>query len=223
MNAFARSIVAGMLACALATGGMAHAQSQKITGDVIRLDAATLQLRAGDGQVVAVKVGDNVRLSARSPADFDRIVPGAFIGTTAVPRPDGMLSAVEVHIFPESMRGTGEGHRPMDTASGSTMTNATVSRVSAAKADAGAGNAMTNATVAQVARGDAERRMTLTYTGGEKVVIVPANTPIVMVEPADRTLLTAGAHIVVYATRQTDGTLTADRITIGKNGFVPPM
>ena len=151
-----------------------------------------------------------------------QIVPGAFIGTTAVARPDGMLSALEVPIFPESMRGTGEGHRPMDTP-GSTMTNATVSAVGAPKAGARPGTTMTNATVAQGARGEPELRLTLTYQGGEQVVIVPANTPIVMIEPADRTLLTPGAHVVVYATRQADGTLSGERIAIGKNGFTPPM
>ena len=133
-----------------------------------------------------------------------------------------MLYASEVHIFPESMRGTGEGHRPMDTGPGNTMTNATVSSVAAAKADARPGNTMTNATVAQVARGELDRRLTLTYPGGEKVVTVPVNTPIVMVEPADRSMLTPGAHVIVYATRQADGSLSADRITIGKNGFIPP-
>jgi len=222
VNALAQCLVAGVLACALTVGGAAHAQSQKISGDVIKLDASTLQIRAGDGQTIAVKFGDNVRLSARSPADLDRIRPGAYIGTTAAPRADGMLYASEVHIFPESMRGTGEGHRPMDTGPGNTMTNATVSSVAAAKADARPGNTMTNATVAQVARGEPDRRLTLTYPGGEKVVTVPVNTPIVMVEPADRSMLIPGAHVIVYATKQADGSLSADRITIGKNGFIPP-
>jgi hypothetical protein len=222
MNVLARYLAAGALACALTVGATAHAQPQKISGDVIKLDASTLQIRAGDGQVVTVQFGNNVRLSARSPADLDHIVPGAFIGTTAAPRADGVLYASEVHIFPESMRGTGEGHRAMDTGPGNTMTNATVSSVGAVKAGAaaGAGNTMTNATVAP---GEPERRLTLTYAGGEKVVLVPTNTPVVMVEPADRSLLTPGAHVIVYATKQADGALSADRITIGKNGFVPPM
>jgi len=225
MNVLTRCLAAGALAFALTAAGTAHAQPQKISGDVIKLDASTLQIRASDGQTIAVKFSDNVRLSARSPADLERIVPGAFIGTTAALRADGVLYASEVHIFPESMRGTGEGHRPMDTGPGNTMTNATVSSVGAVKAGAaaGAGNTMTNATVAQVARGGPERRLTLTYAGGEKVVIVPASTPVVMVEPADRSLLTPGAHVIVYATKQADGALSADRITIGKNGFVPPM
>ena len=97
-------------------------------------------------------------------------MPGVYLGTIAAPRADGMLYASEVHIFPETMRGTGEGHRPMDTGPGNTMTNAMVSSVGAAKADARPGNTMTNATVAQVARGESDRRLTLTYAGGEKVV-----------------------------------------------------
>lgn len=223
MNALPRWLVAGILACVGTVGGAAHAQSQKISGEVIKLEGSSLQIRAGDGQVVTVKYGDNVRLSGRSPADLDRIVPGIFLGTTAAPRADGMLSASEVHIFPESMRGSGEGHRPMDTGPGNTMTNATVTSVGVAKTDTRTANTMTNATVAQVAaRGDSDRRLTLTYAGGEKVVIVLADTPIVMVEPADRSLLTPGAHVIVYATRQADGSLSADRITVGKNGFTPP-
>jgi hypothetical protein len=222
MNAIHRCLCASALACVLTTAGAAYAQSQKISGEVVRLEASTLQIRGSDNQVVAVKLGDNTRLSGRSPGDLDRIVPGAFIGTTAVPRTDGMLTAVEVHIFPESMRGTGEGHRPMDTP-GNTMTNATVSSVAATKAAAKPGNTMTNATVAQVAGGTAERQLTLTYKGGEKVVIVPPNIPIVMVEPADRSWLVPGAHVIVYATRQPDAALAADRVSIGKNGFVPPI
>jgi hypothetical protein len=223
MKTISHAVSVTLLACGLATGAAAQAQSQKISGDVIKLEASTLQIRAADSQLVAIKFGDNVRLSARSLADLDRIAPGTFLGTTAAPGADGVLVASEVHIFPESMRGTGEGHRPMDTGPGNTMTNATVSSVGAGKAATRPGNTMTNATVAQVARGEPERRLTLTYPGGEKVVIVPANTPIVMVEPADRSLITPGAHVVVYATKLADGSLAADRVTIGKNGFVPPL
>ncbi len=222
MNAIHRGLCASALAFVLTTAGAACAQSQKIIGEVVRHEPPTLQIRGNDNQVIAVKLGDNTRMSGRSPADLDRIVQGSFVGTTAVPRPDGTLTAVEVHIFPESMRGTGEGHRPMDTP-GHTMTNATVSSVTATKAAPKPGNTMTNATVAQVARGTAERQLTLTYPGGEKVVIVPPDTPIVMVEPADRAWLVPGAHVIVYATRQPDGMLAADRLSVGKNGFVPPI
>ena len=81
-----------------------------------------LDVKTRAGQMVTVRMADNVRVSARSAASPDALATGAFIGTTAVEQPDGTLKAVEVHVFPESMRGTGEGHRPMDTEPGSTMT-----------------------------------------------------------------------------------------------------
>ena len=221
MSTLFRTLIACFTACALAMTAAVNAQPLKISGQVVAFDASTLQVRGSDGAVVAVKVGDSTRFSGRSPSSFDRITQGTFLGTTATPLPDGTLTASEVHIFPESMRGTGEGHRPMDTATGSTMTNATVRGIGG-----GPGpqvNAMTNATVAQVGAGDGARKLSLTYAGGEKVVVVPAGTPIVMVEPADRSMLVPGAQVLVYVTRQADGSLSADRVSIGKNGFVPPI
>jgi len=219
----AKAIIRGTIV-ALAVGllvgsSVAQAQAQRIAGEVIRLDGSALQLKVGDGQMLVVTFGDKTRLSARSRATWAQIVTGGFIGTTAVPQPDGTLLASEVHIFPESMRGTGEGHRPMDTP-GNTMTNATVSQVGA---DAKPRNTVTNATVAGVAGAAAARRLTLTYPGGEKVVVVPPDTPIVMVEVADRAMLSPGAQVIVFATRLPDGSLGADRVTVGKNGFTPPM
>ncbi len=221
MNAFLRTLIAGFGICALATTAAVNAQPVKFNAQVVAYDAPTLQVRGKDGTVVAVKVGDSTRFSGRSPASLDRIAQGSFIGTTATPLPDGTLTASEVHIFPESMRGTGEGHRPMDAATGSTMTNATVRSIGGGPAPQM--NTMTNATVAKVGAGDGVRKLSLTYAGGEKVVVVPAGTPIVMVEPADRSMLVPGAQVLVYATRQADGSLSADRVSIGKNGFVPPI
>ena len=206
-------VIAGLLA------GAAQAQTQKIAGDVVKVDGATLEVKSTAGQVVDVKLADNARLSVRSPADAGMLAPGAFVGTTAVLQPDGTLLAREVHIFPESMRGTGEGHRPMDNEPGSTMTNATVASVGGAAQR----NTMTNATVADVAGTAGERRLKLTYKGGEKTVVVPENTPLVMIEPADRSLLTPGTHVIVYGATQADGRLAAERVSIGKNGFVPPL
>jgi len=137
-----------------------------------------------------------------------------------VAQPDGTLLAREVHIFPESMRGTGEGHRPWPGESGSTMTNATVASVGAA---AGEKSAMANATVSQLSGDGAALKMTLHYNGGEKTVLVPRNVPVVTVEPADRSQLVPGAHVIVYASVQADGTLVADRVSIGMKGSVPPL
>jgi hypothetical protein len=219
-----RSLVLLFLCLCVVAGGAARAQTpaSRIRGDIVSVNGSALQLKADSGQTLAVKLADRYTVSARSRADLTKIASGAFVGTTAVPGPDGTLIATEVHVFPESMRGTGEGHRPMDTATGSTMTNATVASVGVGQS-ATAGRTMTNATVATVAGGAQERRMTLRYTGGEKVVAIPKETPIVMVEPGDRSMLVPGAHVVVSGVQQNDGSLLADRVTVGKDGLTPPM
>ena len=208
----------------LALSGLAgaHETTQRIRGDVIAASGHVLEVRADNGRVIAVRLADNLRVSARSAANLAAIAPGAFIGTTAIAQPDATLLASEVHAFPESMRGTGEGHRPMDATTGTTMTNATVTDV-AATGKARAQSTMTNATVAGVTGNGAGRRVTLKYKDGEKVVIVGDTVPVVMVEPGDSSMLVPGTHVVVIAAKQPDGTLTADRITVGKNGLVPPV
>ncbi len=198
---------------------LAQATAARVRGEIVSVPGAALQIKADDGQTLSIKLSDRATVSTRSAADLTKIVPGAFLGTTAVPGPDGTLLATEVHIFPESMRGTGEGHRPTDTATGSTMTNATVSSVASGQPS---GRTMTNATVASVG-GDQERRMTLRYNGGEKIVAVPNGIPIVMVEAGDQAMLIPGAHVVVSGTWQNDGSLLVDRVMVGRNGFVPPL
>jgi hypothetical protein len=218
-----RPLVPFCVAACLIACGLAHAQTPaaRVRGDIDSVNGTALQLRADNGQMIAVRLADRLSISARSRADPARIAPGVFLGTTAVPGPDGTLVATEVHIFPESMRGTGEGHRPMDTAAGSTMTNATVVSVGAGQQG---GRTMTNATVASVAgANEREPRITLRYNGGEKVVTIPKDTPIVMVEAGDKAMLVPGAHVVVSGVRQSDGSLLADRIAVGRDGLVPPL
>jgi hypothetical protein len=161
-------------------------------------------------------------VGVRAPASLDAIKPGSFIGTAATPGPNGTLIASEVHIFPESMRGTGEGHRPMPTMPGSTMTNATVAGVSGTPGGKGRGT-MTNATVENVGAAGKARTLKLTYKGGEQTVVVPDKTPIVTVESGSRASLVPGAHVIVYAQRDANGALSAQRISVGKNGSVPPI
>ncbi len=127
----------------------------------------------------------------------------SFIGTAAVPQPDGTLKALEVHVFAPSLRGSGEGHRPWENADGSasTMTNGTV------------GNLV-------VSQG---RRMTVKYGDGEKTVVVPDDVPIVSLEPGERSLLKPGAKVVLFPQKGADGSLTALAISVGKDGVTPPM
>lgn len=217
------SLLSLLVGACILSGELAHAQTpaSRVRGDIVSINGTAFQLKSEGGQTLAVKLADRYTVSGRSRADPTQIAPGAFLGATALPGPDGTLVATEVHIFPESMRGTGEGHRPMDPAAGSTMTNATVASV-ATGAEGGAGRTMTNATVASVA-GEQERRMTLRYNGGEKVISVPRDTPIVMVEGGDASMLVPGAHVIVSGVRQSDGSLLADRIAVGRDGLVPPL
>jgi hypothetical protein len=214
-----------LFGCALALAGLAAAQTgaQRIRGDVVALKGSQLEVKTLSGAVLTVKLADNVRVSARSASSLAAITSNTFLGTTAVPQADGTLIASEVHIFPESMRGTGEGHRPMDTEPGATMTNATVTNVAAASKGTVARSTMTNATVANVAAGGGSQRITLKYKDGEKVVLVGDKVPVVMVEPGDLAMLTPGAHVIVTATKGLDGALVSERVSVGKNGLVPPI
>ena len=214
------AIVFGALVVAPHAYGQVTAQ--RIRGDVVAVNGHDLHVKTNAGETVTVRMTENLRVSARSAAGPDALVQGAFIGTTAVEQPDGTLKATEVHVFPESMRGAGEGHRPMDIEPGSTMTNATVASVTAAPKSVSR-STMTNATVAGVASGGAGRKLTLQYKGGEKNVVVGDAVPVVMVEAGDRSMLVPGTHVVVTAARQLDGSLTTDRISVGKNGIVPPI
>lgn len=197
------------LLLALAAGtplaGHAFAQSGSV---MVRLrgkiesvadDSLHLILRNGDRVTAALPADLTVTwLIPAKPSDIEK---GSYIGTAAMPQPDGTLRALEVQVFPPSMRGVGEGSRPFDVAPGSTMTNGTIGTI-----------VSTNG-----------RTLTVTYKGGEKQVFVPDGVPFVSYAPADRSALTPGANVLVMATRAPDGSVTASRVLVGKGGLVPPM
>jgi hypothetical protein len=197
-----------------ATVSCAHAQApQKLVGEITRYDSGMLQIKSASSAPANARVTDRTRISVRAPSDISHVQPRSFIGVTAAPRDDGALVASEIHIFPESMRGTGEGHRPMS--GGNTMTNATVASVAGARASR---NSMTNATVANVAAVDGEAKLSLTYKGGSQTIVVPPGIPIMTTDTGDPSLLVPGAHVIVYGATQADGSIAADRISIGKDG-----
>jgi hypothetical protein len=202
----------------LSAGVAAQAAEERVAGEIVKLDGSRLEIKTGDGKLVPARLAPDVRLSARSRASRAQLVQGAFVGATAAPRADGTLVASEVHIYPESMRGRGEGHRPMAGLPGSTMTNATIARVGASLQ-----GTMTGASVAQVAGAPGGHSLTLAYKGGEKTVFVPDDTPVVMVAEGDRSQLIPGAHVIVYGSPQPDGALAATRVTVGLDGLVPPI
>lgn len=133
------------------------------------------------------------------------IKQGSFIGTAAMPQPDGTQKALEVLVFPEVARGTGEGHYPWDLQPQSTMTNATVADLAAAPKNVHGG-----------------QQLKLIYKGGEKTLIVPSNVPVVTFRPGTDALLVPGAQVLINA-QERNGTPTALRVLAGRNGFTPPM
>jgi hypothetical protein len=173
----------------------------RVRGVISKIDAQEFQVTTRGGDTVTLKLADKVGVRWIEPIKVSAIKPGSFIGTAAVTQPDGTLKALEIQVFPESMRGVGEGHRPWDLGTGSTMTNGTVGDLKVSKG----------------------RMLTLTYKGGEQKVFVPAKAPVITYAPATKAALTKGAHVIVTAIHNADGTLTAAAVGVGKHGLVPPM
>jgi len=153
--------------------------------------------------VYRIKVADDAVVRGIVPASLAEIKNDAFVGVSGMPQADGSQKALEVHIFPEAMRGTGEGHGPWDLVPDSTMTNATV---------------------AQRVKGVEGEVITLKYKGGEKKVVVLPQTRIVTFVPGDKRELEPGAKIFIAGARRlADGTLEARSIAVGRDGLAPPM
>ena len=175
------------------------------SGKIAAVEKDALKVTTSAGEVM-VKLPEDVRVTGVEAAKLSDISSGEYVGTTAVKQPDGTLKALEVHIFPESSRGTGEGHRPWDLTPGSTMTNANVEKVEQVPVEK-----------------TQEQLLTLKYKGGEQKVVVPPGTPIVKAVPGDRSLLKSGTGVFIPSVRGADGTITATGITAGVGGVMPPM
>jgi hypothetical protein len=176
----------------------------RIRGTIVSIEGRVLTVAAVGGNR-RITMNDGIVLVWVVKSDLSKIVPGAFVGSAATTEPDGTLMAQEVHIFPESMRGTGEGSRPYDLGEHSSMTNGTISPGAAQVEHVG------------------EHTIKIKYKDGEKKIVISADTPIVAYEPADAKALVPGAHVYVIAQRAADGSLSTMRVNIGKDGLVPPM
>jgi hypothetical protein len=186
--------------CALAVA-QAPAPTQRLRGTVKSFDGATLVLDERSGETTSLALSDKFGVNEVYAIDASAIKPGSFIGAASMPQADGTLKALEVLVFPEAARGTGEGHSPWDLRPGSTMTNATV---------------------AELATAPTGRTLTLQYKDGNKTVVVPEGVPIVTLKPGDTKLLVPGAKVVVFS-QMRDGKPTALRAIAGRDGFAPPM
>ena len=196
--------IAGLLIAAVSALAVAQAPNPpvRIRGTVEKIDGQMLTVKANNGQSMTVKLADNYMVMGIAKASVADVASGKFIGTTTIGERNGGLVALEIHIFPENMRGTGEGHHDWDLRPESKMTNANV---------------------ADVKTMGKERMLTVQYKGGEKQILVPENAVVVAFTPADKSELKPGAPVFVNSQRQADGSLTAPRVNVGLNGQVPPM
>jgi hypothetical protein len=192
---------AGAGCLAFAGGALAQAPAVRLRATIDAVNGNNVSLTTRAGEKLTVALAPDAMVVAIVPIHMEDIKPGSFIGSAAVPQADGTLRALEVHVFPEPMRGTGEGHRPFDLQPQSTMTNGTVGTVT----------------------GSSSRTLQVSYQGGQQTIVVPPDTPVVTYEPGSTALLVPGAHMILMGRREQDGRVVATRISVGKDGLVPPM
>jgi hypothetical protein len=200
MTSKTRFGLAGVAVAAMLAASAALAQQTvRIRGPIEAVDGSMLTVKGGEAGDVKVKLTDNVAVFGVVKASLADIKPGAFIGVGATPQADGSQRAIQITIFAETLRGTGEGHRPWDRPN-TTMTNATV-----------------DTTVAGV---DGQV-ITVKYKDGEKKIIVAPDAVIRAYVAGSRDELKPGANIsIVNAMKKPDGTFEAARVTVGRDGRV---
>lgn len=203
-------IASAVLAASVAVAASAIADSSPpvhLRGEIEAVNGSNFEFTPFDGQQTEIDWSKATKFASLKAAQLSDIKQGMFVGTAALPQPDGTLKALEIHIFPESMRGTGEGYRPFPQVKQGTMTNATI----------------TNMTASSASTNDGGKTLTLTYKEGHQTVIVPPDAPIVLLGPGDASMLTAHAKASVTATKDSAGKLIATRILIGLDGATPPI
>ena len=174
----------------------------RVRGAIEAVDGDVLAVKSRSGEDFKLRMAADMRVVGIVKISLSDIKVGSFIGATTVPGPEGRNDAVEVHVFPEDMRGTGEGSRPFDLKPNSTMTNATV---------------------AESVTGNDGHALLVKYKDGEKKVVVSPDTPVVTYVPANRSELKPGAKIIAFFKKLPDGSFEATRINVGLNGLTPPM
>jgi hypothetical protein len=202
MRTISRVLVAvAMVGPFVVLPAMAQQQTVRLRGAIKALDGHTLLVRSRDGAELKLNLADKLLVVEVVKASMADIKEGAFIGSGAMPQPDGSQKAIEVHIFAESMRGTGEGFRAWDGAPNSTMTNGSV------------GTTVTGVDGPVIS---------VKYKDGEKKIVVTPDVPIVRYEVSNISALKPGASFSVNAAvKEPDGTFDVGRVNVGRDGVVP--
>lgn len=203
-STLARPLIAAVMVAASALGAIAQQPPTptRVRGTIEGVDGDLLVVKSRSGEDVKLHMTSDVKVVGIIKISLADIKLGSFIGTTTVPGADGRQNAVEVHVFPENMRGTGEGSRPYDLKPNSTMTNATVAE--------------------QVAGNDGQTLM-IKYKDGEKKVTVGPDTPVVTYVPGNKADLGAGAKVIAFIKQLPDGSYETNRVSVGRDGLTPPM
>jgi hypothetical protein len=199
---FVRPLVAVAMVAASTIYAIAQQSPSRVRGTIEAVDGDVLAVKSRAGEDVKLHMTGDVRVVGITRIALADIKVGSFIGTTTVPGPDGANNAVEVHVFPENMRGTGEGSRPYDLKPNSSMTNATVE---------------------QSVVGNDGHTLNIKYKDGEKKVLVSPDTPVVTYVPADKTDLKPGAKVIAFMKKLPDGSFETNRVSVGRDGLTPPM
>ena len=185
----------------IATPASAADDTVRIRGTIESVEGPVYVVKNRDGAELKLTVTDNPLFVAISPSTMADIKPGLFVGSAGMMQADGTQKAIEVHIFPESMRGIGEGHYDWDLKPQSKMTNANVE---------------------QTVAGVDGQILSVKYKGGEKKLLVTPETVVATYVPGNKDDLKPGTKIFVSAAKkQPDGTLQTPRITYGRNGAGP--
>ncbi|MFH8135725.1 hypothetical protein ABU178_16335 [Pantoea osteomyelitidis] len=197
-------LLGSLLMCSGATSALAADNVIKPTrGTIDSVNDTSLHITTRQGDKLDVKLTDKTRINSVTKGQISDIKTDSFIGTAAVPQANGTLKALEVHVFAPSLRGSGEGFNPFESADGKI-------------------NTMTNGTVGKLVNSNG-RTLTVKYHDAQKTVVVPDDVPVVLLTPGDRSLLKPGAKIVLFAMKDDKGDLVARGISAGKDGVTPPM
>jgi hypothetical protein len=208
MSAYSYKLVRPLVAVAMVAASTIYAIAQqpptpsRVRGTIEAVDGDVLDVKSRAGEDVKLHMASDLKIVGITKIALSDIKVGSFIGTTTVPGPNGANNAVEVHVFPEDMRGTGEGSRPYDLKPNSSMTNATVE---------------------QSVVGNDGHTLNIKYKDGEKKVLVSPETPVVTYVPADKSDLKPGAKVIAFMKKLPDGSFETNRVSVGRDGLTPPM
>jgi hypothetical protein len=209
-----KAIALGLIASMTLIGDAAFAKVPPplpMRGTITSVSGSTLAITETSGANVSVSLAPGATITDVIPGSISDVKAGSYIGTAAIKQPSGVYRAMELQVFPASMRGVGLGTRAWNLAPHSTMTNGTVGGLTQAGGVVGTVN------------GSGDLTLTVNDGSGTKNVLVPASVPVVTYAPGSASELQPGAHVLFFPLKAADGTITTMRINVGKNGLVPPM